>query len=97
MSCMSYDPNLPFFITAAFNKGFALHPIFFFASGLGGCLRLSRRLQTDVLGRAEHAQLDVTNSYRAVKEAKGLSALQRSQEINLTIDSELICLMRCFF
>lgn len=83
--------NLPFFITAAFNKGFALHS--YFASGLGGCLRLSRRLQTDVLGRAEHAQLDVTNSYRVVKEAKGLSALLRSQYINLAIGFELICLI----
>ena len=47
--------------------------------GLRGCSRPPRRLQTDVLGRAEHALLDVTSSYRAVKEAKGLTALQRPQ------------------
>ena len=41
--------------------------------------RTHRRLQTDVLGGAEHAPLDVTSSYGAVKEVKRLSALQRAQ------------------
>lgn len=78
--------NLPFSISAVFNKGFSLHPLSLPSSippspppGLRGCSRPPRRLQTDVLGRAEHALLDVTSSYGAVKEAKGLTALQRPQ------------------
>lgn len=53
--------------------------------GLRGCSWPPRRLQTDVLGRAEHALLDVTSSYGAVKEAKGLSALQRPQHKSQTV------------
>lgn len=71
--------NLPFSMSAVFNKGF--FPLFSLPlslhlpppppPGLRGCSRPPRRLQTDVLGGAEHALLDVTSSYRAVKEAKG--------------------------
>lgn len=85
--------NLPFSISAVFNKGFSLHPPSLSPPGLRGCLRPPRRLQTDVLGRAEHALLDVTSSYRAVKEARGLSALQRPQYKSQTMDFELVCLL----
>lgn len=71
--------NLPFSMSAVFNKGFfpSLLPPSLPPSlpppppGQRGCSRPPRRLQTDVLGGAEHALLDVTSSYRAVKEAKG--------------------------
>lgn len=53
-------------------------------SGLRGCSWPPRRLQTDVLGGAEHALLDVMSSYSAVKEAKGLCALQRPQHKSQT-------------
>lgn len=62
--------------------------------GLRGCSWTPRRLQTDVLGRAEHALLDVTSSYGAVKEAEGLSALQRPRQYkSQTVGFELVCLL----
>lgn len=87
--------NLTFSISAVFNKGFffSILPPFFPPPGLRGRSRPPRRLQTDVLGGAEHALLDVTSSYGAVKEAKWLSALQRPQYKSQTIGFELVCLL----
>ncbi|MEQ2301824.1 hypothetical protein AMECASPLE_000366 [Ameca splendens] len=79
--------NLPLAFSAVSNKGFSPHPSF--GSGLGGSSRPSRRLQTDVLGRAEHAQLDVTSGCGAVKEAKWLSALQRRRYVRQTTSIDL--------
>lgn len=64
--------DFSFFFFYQWNKGFSLpapsHPPI-----LPSCLRgrswPPRRLQTDVLGRAEHALLDVTSSSGLVKEA----------------------------
>lgn len=81
LSCRSNDGQPAISMSAVFNKGFfflfspsltlSLHPSPLPPPGLRGCSRPPRRLQTDVLGGAEHALLDVTSSYRAVKEAKG--------------------------
>lgn len=84
-----HSPSL-LFLTKAF---FSFLPPSFPPPGLRGRSRPPRRLQTDVLGGAEHALLDVTSSYGAVKEAKGLPALQRPQYKSQTIGFELVCLL----
>lgn len=86
--------NLTSSISAVFNKGFffffSILPPFFPPPGLRGRSRHPRRLQTDVLGGAEHALLDVTSSYGAVKETKWLSALQRPQYGSQTLRFEFV-------
>lgn len=80
VSCWSHVSQPVMLHLCCFYKDFSLHPLSLPPPpGLWGCLGPPRRLQTDVLGEAEHALLDVTRGYRAVEEAKGLSAFHRPQ------------------